>query len=142
MPPWGYGNQDVLAHEMGHGFGLPHSSGAYNTPYDSMWDPMSAGGTCAPGDVTYGCIAVHTISYHKDRLGWIPSDRKYTAAGGSDQTITIERIDELPTTSGTYLMAQIPYGSTASTFYTVESRRFHGYDGGSAYKSRVPGEGW
>ena len=27
LPPWGYENQGPVAHEMGHGFGLPHSSG-------------------------------------------------------------------------------------------------------------------
>ncbi|MDO9302980.1 MAG: hypothetical protein Q7T89_16450, partial [Anaerolineales bacterium] len=28
-PPWGYGNSGVISHEMGHAFGLPHSSGNY-----------------------------------------------------------------------------------------------------------------
>ena len=69
-----------------------------------------------------------------------PADRKYTAAAVSNQTITIDRIDKLPTTTGTYLMAQIPFGNTGSTFYTVESRRFDGYDGSVGYKSRIPGE--
>jgi len=40
-PPWGYENQGVLAHEMGHGWGWPHSSGAYGATYDSRWDVMS-----------------------------------------------------------------------------------------------------
>ena len=30
VPPWGYENQGPIAHEMGHGFGLPHSSGPYS----------------------------------------------------------------------------------------------------------------
>jgi len=41
LPPWGYENQGVIGHEMGHGFGLPHSSGPYSATYDSRWDVMS-----------------------------------------------------------------------------------------------------
>jgi len=33
--------QSGWAHEMGHGFGLPHSSGPYADTYDSKWDVMS-----------------------------------------------------------------------------------------------------
>ena len=29
VPPWAYADVSVTAHEMGHGFGLPHSSGSY-----------------------------------------------------------------------------------------------------------------
>jgi hypothetical protein len=38
LPPWGYQNISAVAHEMGHAFGLPHSSGSYDTPYDSQSD--------------------------------------------------------------------------------------------------------
>ena len=34
-------NITVIAHEMGHGFGLPHSSGNYGETYDNTWDVMS-----------------------------------------------------------------------------------------------------
>ena len=76
MPRWGYqketnvyGGQFILAHEMGHSFGLPHSSGPYDSIYDSGWDVMSDGSVCSPQDPQYGCIADHTISAHMDRLG-------------------------------------------------------------------------
>jgi len=44
MPVWGYNQQSVLGHEMGHGFGLPHSNNwdGDTSPYDSPWDVMSA----------------------------------------------------------------------------------------------------
>ena len=42
-PPWAYASVSVIAHEMGHGFGLPHSSGAYGATYDNAWDVMCAG---------------------------------------------------------------------------------------------------
>ena len=69
MPRWA-NTMSVFSHEMGHGFGLPHSSGPYGQVYDSDWDPMSGGGT---SHATFGSIAPHTISYHKDILGWIPA---------------------------------------------------------------------
>ncbi len=134
MPPWGYSNQNVLGHEMGHAYGLPHSSGDYGAVYDNGWDVMSGGGdTTGPTDPTYGRVATHTIAYHKDSLGWIPAARKYTAGANSCQVITIDYLSQTPATTGTYLMAQIPIG--ANHFYTVEARKNFGYDNG-----RVPGE--
>lgn len=133
MPPSALGEQSRMAHEMGHGFGLPHSSGPYSATYDSQWDPMSAGGTCSPRDTNYGCVGVHTISYHKDKLGWITAGRKYLAPGASNATINLERLGQ-PLSDSNYLMAQIPIGGDANRFYTVEARFFAGYD------SQIPGE--
>ena len=127
LPPWGYENQGPVAHEMGHGFGLPHSSGPYSATYDSAWDVMSGIWLdCPPYDPSYGCVGTHTISYHKDILGWIPAAQRYVAAAGTSQTITLERLGQ-PTT-GNYLMAKIPIAGSATNFYTVEVRRFAGYD--------------
>ena len=64
LPPWSYKNQGPIAHEMGHGFGLPHSSGPYGATYDSRWDVMSdVWGNCPPVSPTptYGCVGTHTI---------------------------------------------------------------------------------
>src|SRR6266849_5746014 len=133
LPPWGYENQGPVAHEMGHGFGRPHSSGPYSATYDSAWDVMSGIWLdCPPYDPSYGCVGTHTISYHKDILGWIPAAQRYMATAGTSQTITLERLG-LPTTSN-YLMAKIPIGGSATNFYTVEVRRFVGYD------ATLPGE--
>src|SRR5262249_38515236 len=80
---------------------------------------------CPPFDAVYGCVGVHTISYHKDLLGWIPSGRKYVAAPGSSQTIDLEPLDQLP--SGGFMMAAIPIAGSSANFYTVEARRLAGY---------------
>jgi len=143
---------DWMAHEMGHGFGMPHSSGPYSATYDSEWDVMSGAGLCGADPSTpdnwvthdpYECIADHTISYHKDLVGWIPTERRYVAASGSDQTITIERLgkgleDPAPTSNDYYLMAKIPFPGSTTKFYTVEARRFAGYD--NHINGRIPGE--
>ena len=63
VPPWGYENQGPIAHEMGHGFGLPHASGPYSATYDSRWDVMSdIWDNCPSYDSTYGCVGTHTIA--------------------------------------------------------------------------------
>ena len=133
-PPWGYEDITVMSHEMGHGFGLPHSSGNYGQTYDNRWDVMSDGWTdCGnSSDATYGCLGQHTISYHKDILGWISSGEKYLAPGGS-ATITLEQL-ALPQ-SGNFKMAQIPIGGSSTRFYTVEVRHKNGYD------VKLPGAG-
>jgi hypothetical protein len=127
LPPWGYENHGVVGHEMGHGFGLPHSSGPYSATYDSRWDVMSnVWDNCWPVHPQYGCIGVHTVSYHKDILGWIGSVRRYVATQGSSGAIEVERLSQ-PSETG-YLMAKIPIGSSTTQFYTVETRRTVGYD--------------
>ena len=110
-------------HEMGHGFGLPHSSGPYTAVYDSNWDVMS--GAWTNHDPIWGWLAPHTISYHKDLLGWIPAGRIYDATIGSTQTITLHRLADLGA-GGDYLMARVP--RIDGSYYTVEARRFVGYD--------------
>jgi hypothetical protein len=63
-PPWGCQDICVIEHEMGHGFGLPHSSGAYGQTYDNQWDVMSnTWSNCGCSrDATFGCLGQHTIS--------------------------------------------------------------------------------
>ncbi|HVG45945.1 MAG TPA: hypothetical protein VM890_14485, partial [Longimicrobium sp.] len=122
----------TYAHETGHSLGLPHSSGPYGETYDSKWDVMSGGGTKDPALGTY--VPPHTIAFHKDLLGWIPAARKYVASPGTSAVFELAR-DALPGAEG-YQMAQVPIAGT-SRFYTVEARRFAGYDA----SGRLPAEG-
>lgn len=128
-------NHASLAHEMGHGFGLDHSSGPYfpDEPwqgphtYDSYWDSMSYGGNCSPGDPQYACTGVHFNSYHKEVLGWIPAARKFLANPGTNAVVHLERLAQ-PGPSG-HLMVKIPWPGWATRYYTVEARRVAGFDG-------------
>ncbi|HEX6616698.1 MAG TPA: kelch repeat-containing protein [Gemmatimonadales bacterium] len=117
----------VYAHEEGHSLGLPHSSGPYTETYDSRWDVMSnASAYFDAAQDSY--IPEHTISYHKDLLGWIPAARKLALGSNTTRTITLERLAQPG--SGNYLMATIPIDNAPGQFYTVEARRVVGsYDG-------------
>lgn len=120
-PPWGYSNAGIIAHEMSHGFGIPHSNGG------NVWDGMmSVWSNCNPSDPVYGCLAEHTIAYHKDLVSWMPAERRYTVALDTPVTLTLERL-ALPL-SGAALMAKIPIAGAVDHFYTVEARRRAGYD--------------
>ena len=127
-PPWGYANIGVMAHEMGHGFGLPHSSGDYGQVYDNQWDVMSGAtaGCSRPqgSDSVYGCLGQHTISYHKNLLGWITPTLIYTVTQTSRVTLTL---DNLVTPAGNYLMVKLPQG-IPTHFKTIEARKLTGYD--------------
>jgi hypothetical protein len=157
---------DWFGHEMGHGLGMPHSSGPYSATYDSDWDVMSGSGECDEAKpvgvrtldgvtitphTEYKCISVDTISYHVDlesaiKGSWI-KDRKYVAALGT-KTLDIERLDQPSSNSSGYLMAKIPIKGSNTQFYTVEARRLQGndtatppvppYDGD--LNGRIPGE--
>lgn len=133
-PEWAYSNVTVMAHEMGHGFGLPHSSGMYGRTYDNRWDVMSDTWTdCGNlSDAVYGCLGQHTNTYHKNLAGWI-GPRRYVVPTGSVATLTLEQLAQPQTAD--YLMAQIPINGSSSRYYTVEARRKVGYD------LKLPGQG-
>lgn len=140
LPPWTHTHY-YIAHEMGHGFNLPHSSGPSDNPpsgggiYVSQWDVMSHGGTCALTEPSTGCIGVGTISYHLTINGWIPDEREVTVEDGSSQTITLERLNQ-PISNTNPLVAIVPIANSVDHFYTVEAR-FNdvGYD------QNAPGSG-
>lgn len=135
-PPWGYNTISVIAHEMGHGFGLPHSTAIdWTSVYDNAWDVMSWDryNCAAATDATYGCMAQHTISSYKDLLDWIPNERKLTVGLNTLTTVIVE--DLAAPASDNFQMVKIPIGGSNTHFYTVETRRFTGYD------VKLPAEG-
>ncbi|OGO28852.1 MAG: hypothetical protein A2Z16_11180 [Chloroflexi bacterium RBG_16_54_18] len=125
---WGYADISVVEHEMGHSFGLPHSSGMYGETYDNYWDVMSMDRQWGLPDSTYGRTGQHTIAYHKDLLGWLSAADKFTVPqDGVVHTITVERLAN-PQTANPRLAILPVIGS--SRFYTLETRQWldGGYD--------------
>ena len=136
-PPWGYGNVGVIAHETGHGFGLPHSNwGPTDNVYDNEWDVMSdlwANGSHGGTHPVYGVVGQHTISFHKAMLGWIPPSKIVVVNPGSIRTVTLERI-ALPGAAAV-MAVRVPINGSENYFYTVEARRRLGN-----YDNWLPGD--
>jgi hypothetical protein len=123
----------VLAHEIGHNFGFPHSSGPYGQTYDSQWDVMSSpSGRCVQNDAAFGCIPEHTIALHRDMAGWIPTARKFVAPAGALSTIVLSEVGG--GSSAGYLMAQVALSGTTHLM-TIETRRQS-----NAYDVNAPGD--
>jgi hypothetical protein len=126
LPPGGYRTLSIVQHEMGHGYGLNHSYRG-DDEYRNPWDLMSHDryNCAAATDPVFGCVGQHTLARNRDRLGWVSSERKYTAGKGS-HTIDLAPAS-VPGDDG-YLLAVIPVNGSATNFYTLEARRLAGYD--------------
>jgi hypothetical protein len=130
-PPWGWRNVAVIAHEMGHAFGLPHSNNADgdSSPYDNPWDVMSDSWNYSESHPTYGTVGKHTISYHKDSLGWIPSARRAEVSAIGISSFNVDHLTLAGT--GNLHMVKVPIPGSPR-FYTIEVRDRVGYDGNLA----------
>ncbi|TYT25836.1 hypothetical protein FZO89_05970 [Luteimonas viscosa] len=144
-PPWSFNNLAPLAHEMGHGYGLPHSdnSDGDDDTYDNPWDVMSDSWSNAVVDTTYGARPKHINILQRDRLGWVDAVHKRTIAAGSARTRLAVDYASLPLPTEDngladnirMLVLQTPQSPDPyrGTFYTIEARRPTGdYEGALA----------
>lgn len=139
-PPWSFSNLAPLAHEMGHGYGLPHSdnSDGDDDTYDNPWDVMSDGWSNAYVDATYGTRPKHIAMIQRDRLGWVDAARKLVLPYGAGGTRQLElQFASLAGASGVQMIvltmpAQVDPSQTVS--YTLEARRPMG-----DYETRLAG---
>src|SRR5690606_1067891 len=137
-PPWSFNNVAPLAHEMGHGYGLPHSdnSDGDSDPYDNPWDVMSSAWYNAVQDATYGARPKHINIYQRDRLGWVaPARRQVVQVGAEPVRVHVDYASLAVSSNVQMLVLQGP--STPDpylgTIYTVEARRPVGaYEGALA----------
>jgi len=131
LPPWSHSMVSVVAHEMGHTYGLMHSSGEYESEYDSPWDIMS-NSYVNPGSISpYKFIPQHTIAFHKYQLGaiepsYIWSNLNHKSKNGV--IVNLNRLETKPTEENSYLMLDIY--SSGGLHYTVEARDLIDYDEG------------
>lgn len=125
-PPWGYANEAPLAHEMGHGFGLPHANNSDldSDPYDNPWDVMSDAWHNAVADATYGTQPKHINVYSRDYLGWIAPARKLTVATAARYELVPLDAAEIAGSGNLQMIVVTSPGEVASKhYYTIEARR-------------------
>jgi len=123
-PPWGYQNEAPLAHEMGHGFGLPHANNSDldTNPYDNPWDVMSDSWDNAVGDATFGAQPKHINMYHRDQLGWVDAARKLTVSSkGLYSGLQLDRASLAASTHLQMIKLAIP-GVATTHYYVIEAR--------------------
>ncbi len=138
-PPWSFGNLAPLAHEMGHGYGLPHSdnSDGDDDTYDNPWDVMSDGWYNAVSDATYGSRPKHINIFQRHRLSWVDTARQRVIplSDLSTRDITLDYAHLPNSTNVQMLVLSLspqadPY---ATVVYTLEARKREGtYEGNLA----------
>jgi M6 family metalloprotease-like protein len=123
----------AIWHEIGHTFGLPHSSGPYFQVYDSKWDAMSDPSSGVLFEGILGRGAAHFLAWQKHRLGLLPDTSRVEVAGAMWHGLVS------PHASGDGPGAQlvmVPLPNAANgALLTIEARRRVGYD------VALPGEG-
>ncbi len=132
-PPWSYANEGVIAHEMGHGFGLPHAnnSDGDDNPYDSPWDVMSAATGYGVNHNTYGRLGKHINMYFKHALGWVTDANDGFVADSQSDDVFLLRYTAHQAQTGIKFV-RIPLSD--GTEYFVETRKTVG-----DYESNLPG---
>jgi len=122
-------------HELGHSFGLPHSSGPYGAVYDARWDVMSSSSTGSFLNADFGRAGSHFLAYHKDRLGLIADSAKVEVMSGTWSGLLESHSAPLATPQGKQLIAVPLTHFRSGAQLLIEARLRVGLD------RSVPGEG-
>ena len=128
-PPWSFANLAAMAHEMGHGYGLPHSDNSDGDAdtYDNPWDLMSDAWRHAGSDPVYGLLPKYLSAYQRERLGWVAPAGRLTVQAEDIGThdVMLDVVDAPGGTGVQLLVLALPVQPDpfATVIYTVEARR-------------------
>ncbi len=128
-----------ICHEMGHGFGLPHSFAANpDMEYGDGWDVMSFATTTfqfpisfrgAQGAATVGLNArnLEALNALPARRGWVRTQPDFS------ELITLDPLNQSPIGNRGFLIAKIAPNATRprrsnNSSFTIEYRRKAGWD--------------
>jgi hypothetical protein len=128
-----------ICHEMGHGFGLPHSFSANpDTMYGDGWDLMSFATTTFQFPIafqgTQGAATVGLNARNLEALGVIPPGRVWQPPSADfSASIALDPVNQPPLGNHGFLVAKIPPSATrpvrsSQSAYTVEFRHNAGWD--------------
>lgn len=126
IPDWAYygdAGYAVLAHEMGHAYGVPHSnnSDGDTDPYDNPWDLMSNPSVMMPyhDGATYDYdLAKPMNNYYAHQIGLIQNEDVFTYDGNGTQEVIIDHVGLNGTPN--YFNAYVPLASGRR--YSLETR--------------------
>jgi M6 family metalloprotease-like protein len=129
LSPSGYSNEAVVAHEMGHAYGLPHSDNGDHDrdPYDNPWDVMSSTTRYVRRDAVRGNLGKHTNAYHKLQLGWFDEEEILEVRDPGIYTVTVDAM-AVPATVN-YRAVRIPRYGTPDVYMIEVRKRLGRYDG-------------
>jgi hypothetical protein len=128
-----------IAHEMGHGFGLPHSNSSNpDRVYGDGWDVMSFATTTFQFPIqfrgTQGDATVGLNARNLDALNAVPTGRAWVmGAPDFSAQITLDPLNQPPIGNHGWLIVKMPANATRparanGSSYTVEFRRKAGWD--------------
>lgn len=142
---WSYQDIHVVAHEILHSYGLPHSSGVNRSLSGNPFDVMSDTWSCMVPHPVYNCLPQYTIAYFRNTLKWLPDSRVQTlwATNTGVYTITMDTVSEPNGTDNPLMvLIYVPYDyNTKVVGYTLENRKQVGiYDAGLPESGIVVGQ--
>jgi hypothetical protein len=128
-----------ICHEMGHGFGLPHSfAGGPDMEYGDGWDVMSFATTTPLFTIAFegssGAATVGLNARNVQALGAMPPQRVWSPPGDNfSEWVTLDPLSQPPMGNRGFLVAKVPPSATvpsrsSGSTYEVELHRRAGWD--------------